>query len=136
MRNRPIAIHTRDDLIDFVKTRVTRRSISRALSHSVEVLGGFQHIPPKGLPGWCLFAESPITGQRYKLGVTVEPGGEHRVWNLDKFDIPWPEWIGGHKAYDNNPLVQGDQPDLYKELKHAASSPEEESNEDEVVAGT
>lgn len=134
MHNDRIRLHTREDLLDFVGKRVTRRSIARALNEGVvEVLGGFQHIPPKGLPGWCLLAESPITKHKFKLAVTVEPSGEHRVWNLEKHGIPWPEWVGGHGAYHGNPLMRGDDPYTYGVLKHvhSSTSSEEEGKEEE-----
>jgi hypothetical protein len=132
MRNRRVRLHTRDDLINYAGSAVfLRRHLVRAITEgTVEVLGGFTRVPPKGLPGWCLLAESPTTGYTYKLGVTVEPGGVYRVWNLDKFDIPWPSWIGDAPTHKGNTLMTGDQPHKYEEFKRATTTSEEEEGKE------
>lgn len=129
MRNQRVRLHTRDDLLDFVSTQVSRRAITRALAEgSVEVLGGFKRVPPTGLPGWCLRAKSPITDEWYELGVTVDQGGVHRVWNLKpNGGIPWKDWVGWKAAYQGDPLMEGDNRNLcIARWKNERTSSEEE----------
>lgn len=124
-RIRPL--HTREDLISFVVSGVShRRTLLRAITQGeLEVLGGFKRVPPRGLPGWILLATSPITGQRYCLGVVTGKDGTHSVWNSAEDVIDWCSWVGDSETCSNNELMRGDNPTRYGELKHAATSAEE-----------
>lgn len=88
----------RSDFILWVMANTPRRDIARFISDGVvEVLGGFDQIPPSTNPGWMLRVTSK-NKKEYNIAVTMDEKNRWlTVWIAT--DIPW--------AYYNGKLDRG-----------------------------
>ena len=108
-------IHTRSQLLDWIKQHVNDRVLKLAIERgSVEVLGGFEPLPTSANPGWLVQVTSSY-GHTYLIAVASDPTTYGEYW-FQAPRVPWANWIG-HKS--TNPLYQGDHPKLYAGMKIA-----------------
>lgn len=111
-------IKTREHLLSWLTLALKsrgRRSIARATEDAnagVTSLGGFFKIPPSDEPGWIVRVVSRHSRQWY-VAVLIHPGGSYGIRIIER--VPWEYWTDG-----NNELYQGDNPSLYRRLRHAA----------------
>lgn len=103
-------IHTRQQLIDWLKSNVSDRVLKTALeAGSIWLVGGFDPLPASASPGWII--QLKCRGKEYLVGVAVaEVTGEPR-WYRAPF-IPWANYAGG-----SSPLYAGDRPQECKMRK-------------------
>lgn len=106
-------LHTRSELIGWIKKNVQDRVLSNAIEQgNVEVLGGFEPLPTSTNPGWIVRVNSPF-GATHLIAVAWDVARFRLYW----FRAPrvrWSDWAG-HKS--DNPLFAGDNPQLYTEWK-------------------
>jgi len=105
-------IHTRSQLIDWIRENVTDRILMNAIATgSVECLGGFNPLPASTNPGWLVQVKSPFGPTHL---IAVARSRDFRLHWFQAPGIPWETWVGDQS---NEPLYQGDQPKRYAELK-------------------
>lgn len=107
-----IHIQSKQDLYDQVKDNLKHPVVIRAFhSGTVELLGGFEHIPPLNGPGWIMRVRS--THKHYYYIAAVVCGFKIMMCHLAP-PLPWKYWIGEGSS---NKLMFGDRPYLYRRLK-------------------
>ncbi len=114
-----IRIRNRNDLFRVLEENPPHKmgQILEALSTGgVEVLGGFNLIPPSDKPGWIIIVTSK-RGTVWKVVVTAhENPPRFTTWIVQR--IPWEYWSG---KTDRDPTVyDGDLPKIYEERKQKA----------------
>lgn len=82
----------------------------------VELLGGFERIPPSDRPGWIVIVTSR-RGTVWNVVITAhENPPRFTTWLVQR--IPWEYWSG---KTDRDPTVyDGDYPKVYEERKQKA----------------
>ncbi len=102
-------IHTRSELIDWIKKNVDDRVLLKALDcGTVECLGGFNPLPTSTNPGWIVRLQSPF-GATYLIAVAWDTANFRLYW-FRAPDVPWENWAGNQTE---NRLYRGDYPELY-----------------------
>lgn len=93
-------------------------SITRSFAEgTIELLGGFQHVPPFNSPGWIIRTRSLF--KKYYYVALIIQGFETRIFIVNK--VPWQYWDG---ETSKNKIYQGDRPELYRRLRDAARKKE------------
>lgn len=97
-------IHTRAELIDWIRKNVNDRVLANALNAgNIWLVGGFRPLPASTSAGWIVQLE--YRGKTHLIGIAVaEVTGEPR-WYRAPF-IPWAAYTGG-----SHPLYAGDRPE-------------------------
>ncbi len=109
-------IHYRNDLFKILEEKPPHKmgQILEALSTGgVELLGGFERIPPSDRPGWIII----VTSKRGSVWNVVISAHENpprfTTWIVQR--IPWEYWAG---KTDRDPGVyDGDKPNKYEKRK-------------------
>ncbi len=109
-------IQNRNDLFGVLEKNPPHKmgQILEALSTGgVELLGGFERIPPSPLPGWIIIVTSR-RGTVWNVVVTAhENPPRFTTWIVQR--IPWEHWVG---KLDRDPIVyDGDHPKIYERRK-------------------
>lgn len=86
-------IETRTQLINFICNNILQRAISRACHNGiVQILGGFNTIPPSSKPGWIISVTS-VFGRTWHIAVTSDDHNHiFKVWLVET--VPWQYYIG------------------------------------------
>jgi hypothetical protein len=105
-------LRDRADLIEFVARKINIPACRRAcLTGKVEVLGGFENIPPSLLSGWMLTITAKH-GTVFHLAVLPdEHEHDYQIQVVNK--ILWQNWLGTPRAGAAYSLYQGDHPAAY-----------------------
>jgi hypothetical protein len=110
----------RSALIQIVERQAPVPAVARAcLSGEVEVLGGFDTIPPGTLAGWIVtFTAAHGTVFHVALIADIHKH-EYRARLIET--VPWQLWIGGQVAEeDEYSIYAGDHPEVYQERREKA----------------
>jgi hypothetical protein len=110
----------RSALIAIVERQAPVLSVRRAcLTGQVEVLGGFDTIPPGTLAGWIVtFTAAHGTIFHVALIADVHKH-EYRARLIET--VPWQLWVGGQAAdEDEYSIYAGDHPEVYQERREKA----------------
>ena len=100
-------IKTRTQLINFICENIPQSAIVRACHNgTVQVLGGFDIVPPGTKPGWIV-AVTSVHGRTWLVAVT--PDDHRHVFKVGIVEsIPWPYYVG---KSGRNSIYDGDNPD-------------------------
>ncbi len=105
-------IETRTDLIQFICESIPQHVIARAChTGTVQVLGGFDSIPPSGQPGWIVSVTS-IHGRTWL--VTVIANDHRHIFQAGTTEsIPWESYMcpSRHQQLEGYSIYFGDNPD-------------------------
>lgn len=114
----PGRITTRTSLIEAIYRLCPSRACQRAIrAGNVEVLGGFDTIPPFGLPGWVCSVRSRH-GRTWLLSLLADDVRHtYECKLLDK--VPWDQWSGRKDAEKGSPY-HGDKPKEAARLREKA----------------
>jgi len=120
-------IHFRDrhDVIDWAMNNLPKsyRTIARSFEEGqVEFLGGFRDFPfpdimvvTSDLPGWIIKITSKFNKIYHVFIYYLNHEPQLLIFN--ERQIQWKYWDGDST---DNPMYQGDHPEIYKELKDTA----------------
>ena len=108
-----VHFQTKDHMVSWLERHCPRKSIVRAINNGkVELLGGFEHIPPSGRPGWITRITSEY-GRKWEVAIVYNKGQiDYGILVLNR--VPWKHYCGFEMT---NRVYRGDNPDLYKLLK-------------------
>ena len=109
-------IHFRNktDIVNWLEKNCPRRAIVRALREGqVELLGGFNMIPPSNYKGWIIKVTSKFNLKLWYVAILATRPLEIRILRR----APWIDWVG---SWSNQSVMQGDHPGRYKLCKHEA----------------
>ena len=110
-------IHNQNDLLKILEEKPPSPAISAALdTGKVELLGGFERVPPSDNPAWVVVVTSK-RGSVWNVVLTIH---DHlrmvSTWTVQR--IPWEHWVG---KTDRDPgLYDGDNPIEYEKRKQKA----------------
>jgi hypothetical protein len=100
-------IRTRKHVMDRIEAACLPRSVRRAVNEGrIEYLGGFEKLPSCD-KAFVARATSPISEKNFYLAVE-----DKAVWLIQ--EPSWKYWVGDES---DNPLYQGDRPQIYRVLK-------------------
>lgn len=98
-------IHTRTELLQWVRKNVTDPVLQRAIEWGrIENLGGFRPLPTSKNPGWIVHITSS-RGRVYIIAVGVKNFGLY-WFRLKEESVDWSTWIGGESEDE---LYRGDE---------------------------
>ncbi len=109
-----VHIRTRNDLFKIAEENLPTPANGEALCiGSIELLGGFERIPPSIHPGWVMIVTSK-RGIVWNVALTLwEHPDRVAVWIVQR--IPWEKWLGN---IDREPGIHdGDNPIEYERWK-------------------
>ena len=109
-----IRFANRTELVLWVDSHAPSRTIQRALwDGEVELLGGFDELPPSKYPGWVFRIVSKYH-KEYFVAVVCNMK-KKSFFCIQLESVPWKLWNGklGRKS-----IYEGDKPEKYKELKN------------------
>jgi hypothetical protein len=104
--------HSRQHLISWLQDNLSDRVLQNLLQGGgeLELLGGFSPLPGSSNPGWIVSLTSYQTGQAHYICIGVcQKTGKIRWWKTK--GVEWKNWDGNKTE---NPLYQGDNPEIYK----------------------
>ena len=110
-------IHNRNNLFKMLEENVPFSAIDAALdTGSIELLGGFERVPPSDNPAWIIV----VTSKRGTIWNVVLTPHESPIristWTIQR--IPWEHWVG---KTDRDPgIYDGDHPIEYEKRKQKA----------------
>lgn len=94
-------------------------AIRRAcMTGSVEVLGGFEAIPPSPAPGWIVTITTRRGAVSHVAIIPDDIGHRYRVVLVR--DVPWHLWVGQPLARTAYSVYQGDHPAAYEARRDLA----------------
>lgn len=110
-----MVIRTRNELIEFIEDNAPTKAILRAVLNYNENLGGFIRSGVSNSKGWIVTVLSKF-GRQWLLAIHPLKSGisGYKIWILFG-EVPWKYWEGDKSE---NPLYQGDYPEIYKELRN------------------
>ena len=113
-------IRNRNSLFKILEGKPPSPAISAALdTGGVELLGGFERVPPSDNPAWIIVVTSR-RGTVWNIVLTLHgPPVRVSIWIVQR--IPWEHWVG---RTDRDPgMYDGDHPIEYeKRMLHARKS--------------
>ena len=107
-----VHIRHRSDLFRIAEENPPSPAIGEALSTGgVELLGGFDRVPPSRFPGWIIVVTSK-RGTVWNIVITPHVHPDRvAVWIVER--VPWELWVG---STNRDPgLYDGDHPIKYEE---------------------
>jgi len=113
---------SKSDIIRWLEKHCPRKSIVRSLNN-VELLGGFDPIPPTTRPGWIVRVTSIFDEKRKWIVAIIPHKGTPTCGIRILNKVPWKYWTGCRypevlartMGYDY--IYSGDKPWLYAALK-------------------
>jgi hypothetical protein len=111
-----VHFQTRGHIVSWLMRHCPRKAIVRAMNDGkVELLGGFNSIPPRSYHGWILRITS-VYNRVWILAITPnKKGDDYAIRELK--DVPWASWCGDANG---GGLYRGDKPWLYQSIKERA----------------
>lgn len=98
-------LHTRSELIQWVRNNVTDPVLQRAMEWGrIENLGGFRPLPTSRNPGWVVRITSS-RGKSYNIAVGVRNFGLYWFRLPELLESDWESWIGKESGDE---LYRGD----------------------------
>jgi len=109
----------RADLVSLVASKAPLPAIRRAcIIGQVELLGGFQPLPPISSPGWILTVRTKSGREHH---VAVVPDNLTHDYHVQLIEyVPWEKWIGSNLVDQDYNIRFGDFPLTYFKLKEEA----------------
>lgn len=124
-------LHTRTQLMKWLTKNAPTASIRRAVGEgSVEFLGWFSVLQGSKHPGWVVKVISTITPTLWHVVIRKRLDQLwYHAWILIE-PVPWEFWNPGNS---DNPFIQGDQPDVYRQRrKNAQAERREEIHQEDI----
>lgn len=105
-----VHFQNRDHILMWLEKNCSRKAIVRILESEgeIELLGGFNPIPPTSHPGWIVKMTS-IHGKLWYVAVIAY---QNRYGIRILKEVPWKNWAGD--GYNVSGLMNGDNPDVYQ----------------------
>ena len=116
-------LRRRSQLMKWLEENAPTASIRRAVGEgSVEFLGWFSTLQGSTCPGWIVQVTSTITGIIWNTVIRKtflrSSYLSYFVWVLDG-DPPWAFW---NPSNSENPFMQGDNPEIYRQNRKDAAA--------------
>lgn len=102
------------ELVLWLDIHAPSAHVQRALWYgSVELLGGFDKIPPSKYPGW-IFKLISKRNKKYLIAIICDTDKKcYRCFEIE--DVPWKLWNG---KLNRKSIFDGDYPEKYMGLKN------------------